>query len=81
MFVYYGFDIIKKIDEENYQKKTNKNQSKSIPNSHPHIKKVGTYKQGESLPKNGACSHYKHSYRFFRFPCCGKAFPCDICHD
>jgi len=21
------------------------------------------------------------SYRWFRFPCCGKVFPCDVCHD
>ncbi|TPX64073.1 hypothetical protein SpCBS45565_g06174 [Spizellomyces sp. 'palustris'] len=33
------------------------------------------------LPKNGTCSHYKKSYRWFRFPCCGKVYPCDICHE
>ncbi|KAJ3105439.1 hypothetical protein HDU97_008055 [Phlyctochytrium planicorne] len=36
---------------------------------------------GQPLPKNGACAHYKKSYRWFRFPCCGKVYPCDICHD
>jgi hypothetical protein len=36
---------------------------------------------GQPLPKNGTCEHYKHSYRWFRFQCCGKAFPCDVCHD
>ncbi|KAI9326843.1 hypothetical protein BDR26DRAFT_809240 [Obelidium mucronatum] len=36
---------------------------------------------GEALPKNGACSHYRKSYRWFRFPCCGRAFACDICHE
>ncbi|KAJ3322687.1 hypothetical protein HDU76_013828 [Blyttiomyces sp. JEL0837] len=36
---------------------------------------------GQSLPRNGACSHYKKSYRWFRFPCCGKVYPCDICHE
>ncbi|KAI8586390.1 hypothetical protein BDZ88DRAFT_429385 [Geranomyces variabilis] len=35
---------------------------------------------GTPLPRNGACSHYKQSYRWFRFPCCGKLFPCDECH-
>ncbi|KNC96053.1 uncharacterized protein SPPG_08647 [Spizellomyces punctatus DAOM BR117] len=33
------------------------------------------------LPKNGTCSHYKKSYRWFRFPCCSKVYPCDICHE
>ncbi|TPX57455.1 hypothetical protein PhCBS80983_g03842 [Powellomyces hirtus] len=36
---------------------------------------------GAPLPKNGICKHYKQSYRYFRFPCCGKLFPCDVCHD
>ncbi|KAJ3228312.1 hypothetical protein HK099_004305 [Clydaea vesicula] len=35
---------------------------------------------GESLPKSGTCKHYKRSYRWFRFPCCSKLFPCDECH-
>jgi len=33
------------------------------------------------LPDFGACKHYKHSLRWFRFSCCNKIFPCDICHD
>jgi uncharacterized CHY-type Zn-finger protein len=33
------------------------------------------------LEGDGSCEHYKKSKRFFRFPCCGKCFPCDICHD
>ncbi|KAI9206807.1 uncharacterized protein BJ171DRAFT_307174 [Polychytrium aggregatum] len=36
---------------------------------------------GTPLPKNGSCSHYRKSYRWFRFPCCGKLFPCDVCHE
>ena len=36
---------------------------------------------GNPLPKNGVCAHYKKSYRWFRFPCCGKLYPCDICHE
>ena len=36
---------------------------------------------GQPLPHSGACSHYKKSFRWFRFPCCGKAYPCDTCHD
>ncbi|OUM69582.1 hypothetical protein PIROE2DRAFT_23001, partial [Piromyces sp. E2] len=37
--------------------------------------------QGQPLPNRGVCEHYKKSYRWFRFPCCGKIFPCDVCHD
>jgi hypothetical protein len=36
---------------------------------------------GLPLPKLGTCKHYKHSKRWLRFPCCGKAFSCDICHE
>ncbi|KAF0727137.1 hypothetical protein Ae201684P_019159 [Aphanomyces euteiches] len=35
---------------------------------------------GQPLPNQGRCSHYSKSLRWFRFQCCGKAFPCDICH-
>lgn len=37
-------------------------------------------KPGE-LPSKGACTHYKRSFRWFRFPCCNALFPCDICHN
>ncbi|XP_076344195.1 uncharacterized protein LOC143244060 isoform X1 [Tachypleus tridentatus] len=36
---------------------------------------------GKPLPENGTCKHYKKSFRWLRFPCCGKAYPCDLCHD
>lgn len=36
---------------------------------------------GTPLPNNGACAHYRHSYRWFRFGCCGRVYPCDRCHD
>lgn len=38
-------------------------------------------KIGEPLPELGTCSHYRKSHRWFRFPCCGRAYPCDECHD
>jgi len=38
-------------------------------------------KAGQPLPNNGACKHYSKSFRWLRFPCCGKAFPCVDCHD
>lgn len=37
--------------------------------------------RGQPLPRQGTCSHYKQSHRWLRFPCCGKAFPCESCHD
>jgi uncharacterized CHY-type Zn-finger protein len=36
---------------------------------------------GEPLPERGTCKHYKKSYRWFRFSCCGRVHPCDKCHD
>eukprot|EP01129_Flabellula_baltica_P005362 TRINITY_DN1940_c0_g1_i1.p1 TRINITY_DN1940_c0_g1~~TRINITY_DN1940_c0_g1_i1.p1 ORF type:complete len:708 (+),score=164.83 TRINITY_DN1940_c0_g1_i1:55-2124(+) len=36
---------------------------------------------GKPLPDYGTCSHYKKSQRWLRFPCCGRAFPCDKCHE
>lgn len=36
---------------------------------------------GKPLPKHGACSHYSKSFRWFRFPCCGRVYPCDLCHE
>ncbi|CAL1528789.1 unnamed protein product, partial [Lymnaea stagnalis] len=38
-------------------------------------------REGCPLPEFGTCKHYKHSYRWLRFPCCGKAYSCDVCHD
>ncbi|OJI98409.1 hypothetical protein ASPVEDRAFT_123925 [Aspergillus versicolor CBS 583.65] len=36
---------------------------------------------GQELPRRGRCMHYSKSYRWFRFGCCAKVFPCDKCHD
>lgn len=45
------------------------------------VPKDPAIQEGKPLPENGACKHYKKSFRWLRFPCCGKAYPCDICHD
>ncbi|XP_077566367.1 uncharacterized protein LOC144182203 [Stigmatopora nigra] len=37
--------------------------------------------KGKPLPDKGACKHYKQSHRWLRFPCCGRSYPCDVCHD
>ncbi|XP_064608357.1 uncharacterized protein LOC135472674 [Liolophura sinensis] len=47
-------------------------------------RKVGrdpAIQEGKPLPAEGTCKHYKKSFRWLRFPCCGKCYPCDICHD
>ncbi|KAF4464615.1 hypothetical protein FALBO_8568 [Fusarium albosuccineum] len=36
---------------------------------------------GQPLPNRGTCPHYRKSYRWFRFSCCSRVFPCDRCHD
>ena len=43
----------------------------------------GSFKltKGAPLPAAGVCSHYRHSHRWFRFPCCGGLYPCDVCHE
>ena len=37
--------------------------------------------EGQPLPDLGKCKHFKKSRRWLRFSCCGKAFPCPICHE
>ncbi len=52
-----------------------------IVKSKPKKESLPGIKVGKPLPDNGTCKHYKRSYRWFRFPCCGRVFPCDQCHD
>ncbi|XP_064618580.1 uncharacterized protein LOC135482470 [Lineus longissimus] len=40
-----------------------------------------TIQEGMPLPNFGTCKHYKKSFRWLRFPCCGMTYPCDVCHD
>lgn len=44
------------------------------------LEKLGLH-AGEPLPGRGTCSHYRKSYRWFRFSCCSRVHPCDRCHD
>ncbi|KAG8185484.1 hypothetical protein JTE90_019742 [Oedothorax gibbosus] len=44
-------------------------------------KKDSVIKEGAPLPQFGACKHYKKSNRWLRFPCCGRVYPCDLCHE
>ncbi|CAJ0605481.1 unnamed protein product [Cylicocyclus nassatus] len=52
-----------------------------IPKAKKEVKVVSAIVEGQPLPELGTCKHYRKSYRWFRFPCCGRAFPCDICHE
>ncbi|KAI0391086.1 hypothetical protein F5Y17DRAFT_441969 [Xylariaceae sp. FL0594] len=56
--------------------------TKLPPTSGPKRKneKLGLH-AGEPLPGRGTCAHYRRSYRWFRFSCCGRVHPCDQCHD
>lgn len=36
---------------------------------------------GQPLPLRGTCRHYRRSCRWMRFPCCGRWYPCDVCHE
>jgi phage FluMu protein Com len=56
--------------------------SRPPPTTGPRRKqeKLGLH-AGEQLPSKGTCSHYRKSYRWFRFSCCSRVHPCDKCHD
>ncbi|OBS19601.1 hypothetical protein FPOA_11326 [Fusarium poae] len=56
--------------------------SRPPPTSGPRRKqeKLGLH-AGDQLPDKGTCSHYRKSYRWFRFSCCSRVHPCDKCHD
>lgn len=54
--------------------------ARDLPVRKPRRENLGVT-TGTPLPLNGTCSHYSHSYRWFRFSCCGRVYPCDRCHD
>lgn len=53
----------------------------SLPLRQPKKKEDLGISVGSALPSNGTCVHYRHSYRWFRFSCCGRVYACDRCHD
>ena len=72
----YALDRIAwQSDEVGAKSLSKPKQQKSATSTQPALS-VGT-----PLPLNGACAHYKKSFRWYRFPCCGLAFPCDECHN
>ncbi|OAG35399.1 hypothetical protein AYO21_10409 [Fonsecaea monophora] len=54
--------------------------SGALPPRRPKKENLGI-SAGTPLPSNGTCAHYRHSYRWFRFSCCQRVYPCDRCHD
>ncbi|RHY33128.1 hypothetical protein DYB32_001974 [Aphanomyces invadans] len=62
----------------------NQSVDRFVDHSQPKAKKKLTKDDamvvGQPLPNQGRCSHYSKSLRWFRFQCCGKAYPCDVCH-
>eukprot|EP00505_MAST-04D_sp_SCG-Rhode-Island_P005477 Stramenopile-MAST_4_protein_5477 len=53
--------------------KLEKNKSKKGQQHH-------VLRPGQTLPRQGACDHFEKSFRWFRFSCCGAAYPCPACH-
>lgn len=60
------------------QPRTNKTGSSGV--SYKTLREPSVQK-GKPLPEKGTCKHFKQSHRWLRFPCCGRAYPCDACHD
>ncbi|XP_072291474.1 uncharacterized protein [Eucyclogobius newberryi] len=57
---------------------------KTGPNTNTgHFKNIRdpAVQKGKPLPDKGTCKHYRQSHRWLRFPCCGRVYPCDVCHD
>ncbi|PVU91948.1 hypothetical protein BB559_003913 [Furculomyces boomerangus] len=61
-------------------KKSEAQSRKKSGRSEDQLKQLGIV-LGTPLPQRGTCKHYGKSYRWFRFSCCLKIYPCDICHD
>lgn len=53
----------------------------STPASRPTRPCATPLRPGQPLPLRGTCRHYRRSFRWMRFPCCGRWFPCDVCHE
>lgn len=50
-------------------------QPPSVSAPRKRIKDTHSFKLGTPLPDNGTCKHYKKSFRWLRFPCCGRVSP------
>ncbi|TGZ59003.1 hypothetical protein CRM22_009310 [Opisthorchis felineus] len=70
-----------------YAKQSDDDRSKDAPGVSRRQRRLANVAQnpliqdGSPLPDYGSCKHYRKSYRWLRFPCCGRLDPCDVCHD
>lgn len=62
-------------EEEDLGSRLRRHRAASRPGDGPAIR------EGTALPDLGRCAHFRRSLRWIRFPCCGKAFPCAVCHE
>ncbi|KAM8974018.1 uncharacterized protein RCH25_019522 [Pelodytes ibericus] len=74
-----SIEAVKFQKVERYTGKTNVNQGLNFGKKR--VLRDPSIQPGKPLPDNGTCKHYKKSCRWLRFPCCGKTYPCDVCHD
>jgi hypothetical protein len=54
---------------------------RSSPKVRPESRESRKFKEGVALPINGACKHYKKSFRWLQYSCCKEWFACNQCHD
>ena len=69
------------IPETKFLRLSSSSNSTTLPLRTRHPKENLGITANTPLPSRGTCSHYSKSYRWFRFSCCNKVYPCDKCHD
>jgi len=75
------FQLSGQKDNEIIQKILAKNNQTQQKHDRESKKSEPGFQLGNPLPNNGLCKHYKNSFRWFKFPCCNKTYPCDYCHE
>lgn len=89
---YYDMAVFRLLKQSEEKPQSNKDQPRNAVSTTTKSKRDDTSRDshasdvklpvpGEPLPAHGVCKHYLHSYRWLRFPCCGRRFPCDLCHE
>ena len=76
------FDEVKQTSETSLKRLQGIIQAASLERALPTIyDHDAPLTHGQPLPDTGTCVHYHHSHRWLRFPCCGRRYPCDLCHE
>ncbi|CAG9325213.1 unnamed protein product [Blepharisma stoltei] len=79
-----GFNLYTENCTQCFKKQSFRIQGIDFLSERPDKKNEGENKEkfiGKPLPKNGTCKHFSQSYRWFKYNCCQKIFPCSTCHD